>query len=93
VRAHQPVTACPNCGSIELEVYGARTSTHHRGHYAGWTTTTGRFACTSCAAITTVTTRVPPGAPVEIAAGAAAASLDEGGYAQTRQNGWPAGSA
>lgn len=55
----KPPTVCPNCGSTELEVYGSRTSTHDRGYYAGWTTTTGRFGCTACAAVTTVTTRVP----------------------------------
>ena len=60
------VTACPNCGSADLEVYGNRTSTHHRGHYAGWTTTTGRFGCVVCGAITTVTTRVPAGPPAMI---------------------------
>lgn len=61
-RPGEQAWACPNCGSADLEVYGSRTSTHDRGDYAGWTTTTRRFACTTCAAVTTVTTRVPAGA-------------------------------
>lgn len=63
VHAAALARGCPNCGSVDLEVYGSRTSTHDRGHYAGWTTTTRRFACTVCGAVTTVTTRVPAGTP------------------------------
>ncbi len=54
------LVSCPHCGSGALDVWGVRTSRAERGAYAGWTTTTGRFACTACGAVTSLSTRVPP---------------------------------
>ncbi len=62
--AAAPLAVCPHCGGRALQGWGLRTSRGERGAYAGWTTTTRRYGCAVCGAVTSLTTRVPPAAAV-----------------------------